>query len=403
MPTKDCMSGELEQLKRGVVEITSEAELVEMLQNGGALRVKCGFDPTAPDLHLGHAVLLRKLKQFQDWHHKVTIVIGDFTAAIGDPTGRNTLRPPLDRDEIASNAKQFVEQVLQILDKDKTCFAGNANWFDKQDSRKLLELMATQTVSQILEREDFSKRFDSEQPIHLHELVYPLLQGFDSVMLHADIEIGGTDQKFNLHMGRELQRKHGQKPQVVMTMPIINGIDGVQKMSKSLGNHIGLRESAADKFGKLMSIPDDLIAPYRRLLTDLPEPGEEHPMLLKKQTAHDIVRQFHGDEEADRVLQAWVHQFQQRGTPEMETVDVKAGDMVQYDDGWLVRVDQLLVSAGLASSKAEANRKIKEGAVTVDGNPCGREHSFRVWVPDSFPVARVLRLGRKWKRVQIVR
>lgn len=370
---------EVRALKQGTVEITHEPELRELLKQGRPLRVKCGFDPTAPELHLGHAVLLRKLRQFQDLGHEVVFVIGDFTATIGDPTGRNVQRPSLTEAQIEGNSAVFLKQAFLILNAEKTRVVRNSEWFKSPGD--LIKLMATHTLSQMLEREDFSKRFESEQPIHLHELMYPLLQGFDSVALEADIELGGTDQKFNLHAGRELQRQHGQRPQVIITMPIIVGTDGVNKMSKSLGNHIGLAEAASSQFAKLMSVSDETAVQFRQALTSMDAEG--HPKMMKKAMALAIVAMLHGAEEAFRAQDEWERQHERRERPEMETVTVPRD-----------RLDRVLVSAGLAPSNAEANRMIKAGAVSVDGT---KQFSNKFEFPDS---SAVVRLGRNWKRIE---
>src|SRR5438309_2478055 len=308
MPSFAPVDEQLTYLKKGSSEIIRESELREKLErsraSGTPLRVKAGFDPTAPDLHLGHTVLLRKLKHFQDLGHTVTFLIGDFTGMIGDPTGRSATRPPLSPEEIMRNAKTYMSQVYKILDSFKTEVRFNSEWFNKVKSEDWIRLAAKVTVSQMLEREDFHKRFQEEKPITMHELLYPLAQGYDSVALKADVELGGTDQKFNLLMGRELQRAYGQESQVVLTMPILEGLDGVQKMSKSLGNAIGIAEPPQEMYGKLMSISDELMWRYWELLTDLSmaqiellrsrcAKGEAHPMKVKKELAKRIVSEFH--------------------------------------------------------------------------------------------------------------
>jgi tyrosyl-tRNA synthetase len=362
------------------VEISHEAELADLFFNADRpLRIKCGFDPTAPELHLGHAVLLRKLRQFQDAGHIPVLIIGDFTAMIGDPTGRNAARPALSKEEIERNAAALEGQFFRVLDGGKKFeVVRNSSWF--QDPGELVKLMATHTVSQLLEREDFSKRFNEEKPIHLHELLYPLLQGWDSVMVDADVEIGGTDQTFNLHMGRELQRSVGRKPQVIITMPIIPGIDG-QKMSKSLGNHVGITEFPASQFAKLMSFSDEAAAEVRRAFEINRVDG--HPKQLKKWTAGLIVAMIHGPEAAQAAQEAWERQFERSEQPDMETVTVKRD-----------RLDRVLVAAGLATSNTEAQRKIQEGAVWVDGIR-QQDSRFLLSVPSA-----VLKLGRNWKRVE---
>src|SRR5271157_1180535 len=379
--TKESAHRALEIIRSGTVEITHEAELLALLQENRPLIVKCGFDATAPELHLGHAVLLRKMRQFQDLGHKVVFLIGDVTATIGDPTGRNAARPPVSWVEIAINANEFKKQCFTILDT-KTIVLYNSELWDPS-TEDLLRLMATTTVSQMLERDDFKKRFNEEQPIHLHELMYPLLQAMDSVMLNADIELGGTDQKFNLLQGRALQRHKGKKPQVCITMPIITGLDGVNKMSKSLGNHIGLLEPSSSMFAKLMSISDETMVEWRRALS-LPDPTEEHPKEQKKEMAHAIVEMLHGYIEADRAFVDWELQFELKQEPEMETITVPKD-----------RIDRVIVSAGLAPSNSDANRMIRAGAVSVDGEKV-LDNKFEL--PESF----VLKLGRNWKRVKFV-
>ncbi len=387
--TKESTDRALEIIRSGTVEITHEAELKALLNENRPLLVKCGFDPTAPDMHIGHAVLLRKMRQFQDLGHKVVFLIGDVTATIGDPTGRNAARPPVSWIEIAISANEFKKQCFTILDT-KTQIVLNSELWDPS-TEDLLRLMATTTVSQMLERDDFKKRFDNEQPIHLHEFMYPLFQAMDSVKLEADIELGGTDQKFNLLMGRTLQRHFGQKPQVCITMPIITGLDGVNKMSKSLGNHIGLAEPASVQFAKLMSISDETMVEWRRAFS-LPNPTEEHPKEQKKEMAHQIVEMIHGYIEADRAFVDWELQFELRQEPEMETVSVAI-----VHDGSVIRLDRLLVLAGMTSSNTIANRWIKDGALSIDGV---KQTSNKFTVP-SFPMTVVVKLGRNWKRVEI--
>lgn len=380
--TKESADRALRQLNvlgHGTVEITHAGEFLELLRENRPLKVKCGFDPTAPDLHLGHAVLLLKLRQFQDWGHQVIFVVGDFTASIGDPTGRNALRPPLSWEEIHRNAKTFKDQVFKILDESKTKIINNSAFF--KTPQHLIQLMSTTTLSQMLEREDFSKRFNEEKPIQLHELVYPLLQGWDSVAIGADIELGGTDQTFNLLMGRALQRHEGQKPQVVITMPIINGTDSVNKMSKSLGNQISLNESPASMFAKVMSVSDETMIQWRHVLTTMPD-SDEHPKQQKKALAQEIVWMLHSQHAASKALFDWEQQFEQRSQPEMKTVTVSRN-----------RLDKVLVAAGLAKSNTEANNLIKAGAVWIDGV---KQSDNKFELPESF----VLKLGRNWKRVE---
>src|SRR5271169_5721613 len=323
---------QLAYIKKGSAEIVKESELSAKLEksraSGKPLRVKAGFDPTAPDLHLGHTVLLRKLKHFQDLGHTVIFLIGDFTGMIGDPTGRSATRPPLSREQIAENAETYKAQVFRILSPEKTVVDFNSRWFSKFSAEDFIRLTAKYTVSQILEREDFHKRFHDEKPIAMHELLYPLAQGYDSVALEANVELGGTDQKFNLLVGRELQRAYGQESQVVLTTPILEGLDGVNKMSKSLGNAIGIHEPPLEMYGKVMSISDEMMWRYYELLTDLQVADiekmkrETHPMQAKKELARRIVEDFHSAEAAVKAAEDWGKQFQKNQVPE---------DVVQVD------------------------------------------------------------------------
>src|SRR5215813_15090258 len=376
MPGFAPVDEQIAYIKKGSAEIVKESELRAKLEKSRAsdkpLRVKAGFDPTAPDLHLGHTVLLRKLKHFQDLGHTVTFLIGDFTGMIGDPTGRSATRPPLSAEEIMRNSKTYLAQVYKILDKHKTATRFNSEWFDKLKSADWIRLAAKVTVSQMLEREDFHKRFQEEKPIALHELLYPLAQGYDSVMLQCDVELGGTDQKFNLLVGRELQRSSGQESQVVLTMPILEGLDGVQKMSKSLGNSIGIQEQPLEMYGKVMSISDAMMWRYYELLTDVQVADiekmkrEAHPMETKKDLARRIVADFHSAEAAAKAGEDWAKQFQKDEVPEsvgqitVPFAEVSAGDA--HD----IRLDKLLVRCGLAESVSDAARKLKQGSVRVD-------------------------------------
>src|SRR5271165_6531342 len=329
---------QLAYIKKGAAEIVKESELRAKLERslatGNPLRVKAGFEPTAPDLHLGHTVLLRKLKHFQDLGHTVIFLIGDFTGMIGDPTGRSATRPPLTREQIAENAETYKAQVFRILSPEKTVVDFNSRWFSKFSAEDFIRLTAKYTVSQMLEREDFHKRFHDERPIAMHELLYPLAQGYDSVALEADVELGGTDQRFNLLVGRELQRAYGQESQVVLTMPILEGLDGVNKMSKSLGNAIGIQEVPLEMYGKLMSISDELMWRYYELLTDVQVAEiekmkrEAHPMQAKKELARRIVRDFHSAEAAAKAGEDWAKQFQKDEVPDdVEEVLVKYADV----------------------------------------------------------------------------
>jgi tyrosyl-tRNA synthetase len=342
-------------------------------------RVKAGFDPTAPDLHLGHTVLIRKLRHFQQLGHTVIFLIGDATALIGDPTGRNVTRKPLTREEIDRNAETYKEQVFKILDAEKTEVRYNSEWLNELGFEGMIRLAAKFTVSQMLEREDFHKRFQDEQPISVHELLYPMAQGYDSVALKADVELGGTDQKFNLMRGRDLQRDAGQPPQVILMTPILEGLDGVQKMSKSLGNAIGIQEPAGEMYGKLMSISDELMWKYYTYLTDLKASeieemqskaaaGKLHPMQAKKDLAWGIVKDFHSTEAADAAAENWAKQFQQRAVSEdLPVVQVSLSGDGLLDGEGAVRLPKLLVTAGLAASTGDATRKLGENAVSVDG------------------------------------
>jgi len=406
---------QLAYIKKGSSEIIRGSELSSKLEksraSGTPLRVKAGFDPTAPDLHLGHSVLLRKLKHFQDLGHTVIFLIGDFTGMIGDPTGRSATRPPLSPEEIMRNAKTYMSQVYKILDSFKTEVRFNSEWFNKVKSEDWIRLAAKVTVSQMLEREDFHKRFQEEKPITMHELLYPLAQGYDSVALKADVELGGTDQKFNLLMGRELQRAYGQESQVVLTMPILEGLDGVQKMSKSLGNAIGIQEPPLEMYGKIMSISDEMMWRYYELLTDVQLPEiekmkrESHPMTAKKDLARRIVADFHSADAAAKAADDWAKQFQKDEVPaSAEQVSVKFGDIewsTSEDSaasvagrGQLgIKLDRLLVKCGLADSATDATRKLKEGAVKVRDSV---EHSPRIYVAE-LPVTIALRVGKRVK------
>ncbi len=361
----------LEQIKRGAQEILVESELVERLQNGRPLRVKAGFDPTAPDLHLGHTVLLNKLRQFQDLGHEAIFLIGDFTGMIGDPTGKNVTRKPLSRDEVIENARTYEAQIFKILDPEKTLVMFNSSWMSDMNAADLIQLASRHTVARMLERDDFSRRYTAGQPIAIHEFIYPLVQGYDSVALRADVELGGTDQKFNLLVGRQLQESYGQKPQVVLTMPILEGLDGTQKMSKSLGNYIGIGEAPDEMFGKLMSISDDLMWRYFELLSfrSLAEietlkrevAAGVNPRDVKFELGREIVARFHSPSDAERAQSNFVARFRQGAMPEnMPEVRLAAGEQG-------LAIANVLKEAGLTSSTSEALRMIKQGAVRVDG------------------------------------
>jgi tyrosyl-tRNA synthetase len=383
---------QLEYLHKGAAEIIRVSDLRERLElsrrDNRPMRVKAGFDPTAPDLHLGHTVLMRKLKHFQDLGHQVIFMIGDFTSLIGDPTGRSVTRKPLTSEEIAQNAKTYTDQVFRILDRDKTEVRFNSEWLSTLGFEGIVRLASQFTVSQMLEREEFHRRFNNEQPISLHELLYPLSQGYDSVALRADVELGGTDQKFNLLIGRELQRHYNQPSQIVLMTPIIEGLDGVQKMSKSLGNAIGIHEPAQEMYGKLMSISDELMWRYWTFLTDLRQSqiekmqadvasGALHPMEAKKALARTIVAGFHSEEAARKADEDWAMRFQQRNVEataeevvvELRQVAVAASlDLALSDQSHPldINVAKLLVALGLKSSRTEAERQVTAG-VNIDG------------------------------------
>jgi tyrosyl-tRNA synthetase len=388
MSTFAPVDEQLTYIKKGAAEIIRESDLRAKLEksraSGKPLRVKLGMDPTAPDLHLGHTVVLRKLKHFQDLGHTVIFLIGDFTGMIGDPTGRSVTRPPLTREQIEQNAETYKAQVFKILDPQKTVVDFNRRWMGAFTADDFVRLMAKYTVSQMLEREDFHKRFQDEKPISMHELLYPLVQGYDSVALQADVELGGTDQKFNLLVGRELQRAYGQESQVVLTTPILEGLDGVQKMSKSLNNAIGIHEPPLEMYGKLMSVSDEMMWRYYELLTDVQIPeiaamkgdvgsGALHPMKAKKDLAARIVADFYDPETAGKAAEDWAKQFQKDQVPESaeEIFVVLAeigGHVADTERGAAatVRTDRLLVKCGLATSTTDAARKLKQGSVRVD-------------------------------------
>lgn len=357
---------QLSIIKRGTVEIIEEEELLKKLKEGRPLRVKAGFDPTAPDLHLGHTVLLQKLRQFQQLGHEVYFVIGDFTAMIGDPTGRSETRPPLSREEVLENAKTYEHQVFKILDPEKTNIVFNSTWLSELGTEGIIKLAGKYTVARMLERDDFSKRFKEGIPIYIHEFIYPLLQGYDSVFLKADVELGGTDQKFNLLVGRDLQRAFGQEPQVCITLPLLVGLDGVRKMSKSYQNYIAIQEEPESMFGKIMSISDDLMWEYYTLLTDYTEEEIEnfkknlHPMEAKKKLAHYIVERFHGKEQADKALEFFVKTFSQREFPEEAPI-------IEVPYGLKRRAYELLFELGIEGSKNSARRVVEGGGLRING------------------------------------
>jgi tyrosyl-tRNA synthetase len=389
------------------------ARLEESRKTGVPLRIKAGFDPTAPDLHLGHTVLMRKLRHFQQLGHTVIFLIGDSTALIGDPTGKNVTRKPLTREEINTNAETYKDQVFKILDRDKTEVRYNSEWLGELGFEGMIRLAAKFTVSQMIEREDFHKRFKEEQPISVHELLYPMAQGYDSVALHADVELGGTDQKFNLMRGRDLQRDAGQKPQIVLMTPILEGLDGVQKMSKSLGNAIGIKDPAPDMYGKLMSINDELMWKYWIFLTDKTQSeidamraavssGKLHPMQAKKDLAHSITADFHSAAEATAAAENWATQFQQKGIaediPEVQISILTEGLFsTDADSGTepTLRIPKLLQLVGLAPSTGEATRKLAENAVSINGE----KFTERTIAREALGNSPTLRLGKKSVRV----
>ena len=367
LPAKE----QLKTLRRGTSEIIDEKDLAQLLEKGMPLRIKAGFDPTAPDLHLGHTVLLHKMKQFQDLGHEVIFLIGDFTGMIGDPTGRSETRKNLTPDEVKKNAKTYLKQVFKILDPAKTTVAFNSTWMDKMGAAGMLKLASRQTVARMMERDDFKKRYAGGQSIAIHEFMYPLVQGWDSVALESDVELGGTDQKFNLLMGRELQKSEGQRPQTVLMMPLLEGLDGVQKMSKSLNNYIGITDSPTDMFGKIMSISDDLMWRYYELLSF--KPIEEiasyktkiaeglNPRDVKIDLAKELIARFHDEASAQSAHDEFINRFQKGAMPDdMPELEVIA-------EGGEIAIANLLKEAGLVVSTSEAYRMIKQGAAKIDG------------------------------------
>jgi tyrosyl-tRNA synthetase len=379
------LAPQLALLARGADEILKREELEARLKLGRPLRIKAGFDPTAPDLHIGHTVLLNKLRQFQDLGHQVIFLIGDFTGMIGDPTGKNATRKPLTREDVLANARTYEAQVFKVLDRERTEVRFNSEWFGKMDASDMIRLAAQHTVARMLERDDFSKRYAAQQPIAIHEFLYPLVQGYDSVALKADVELGGTDQKFNLLMGRGLQEHYGQKPQVVLTMPLLEGLDGVQKMSKSLGNYIGIDEPAIDIVTKAMKIGDDLMWRWIELLSfeigieeaaalkrDIAA-GALNPRDVKLRLARELAARFHDAAAADQAVAGWNAAVRGEG----DTASLPLTDVVVPAEG--LRIAALLTAAGLTPSNSEANRKLKERSVRVDGEVC--EDAARVFVP----------------------
>lgn len=393
---------QLAQMSFGAAEILPLDELRKKLERAVAtntpLRVKLGLDPSAPDIHLGHTVVLRKLKQFQDLGHQIVLIIGDFTGRIGDPSGKSAARKPLTEEQVLANAKTYEDQIFKILDRDKTEVHFNSEWLGKMNFADVLTLAAKYTVARMLERDDFHKRYTEERPISLHEFMYPLMQGYDSIAIKADIEFGGTDQKFNLIVGRHLQSETGMEPQVVITMPLLEGLDGVQKMSKSLGNYIGIDEEPTEMYGKAMSIPDELMARYFMLVTDMPREEQEqlaqglkdgsvHPRDAKMLLAKTIVELYHGAAAAEAAEQEFVRVFQERDLPsEMEELAIDAGEV------WL---PQLLNTAGMVSSNSEGKRMIQQGSVRVNGEKVTEENC-------TLQNDDVLQVGkRKYRRIRL--
>lgn len=397
---------QLTYIKKGLAELIREEDLRERLiasaKDNRPLRVKAGFDPTAPDLHLGHTVLLRKMKHFQDLGHTVIFLIGDMTGLIGDPTGRNITRPPMTREEIDRNAETYKEQVFKILDPHKTEIRFNSEWLEHMQYPQIVDLCARYTVARLLERDDFSKRFKEGIPISVHELLYPLAQAYDSVALKCDVEMGGTDQKFNLLVGRELQRDFGQPPQIVATVPLLEGLDGVEKMSKSKGNYIGINEPPKVIFRKTMQISDDLMFRYYELLTDMPMTqiaalradvveGRRDPMEVKMDLARQLVADYYSDAEADDAREAFDREVR-KGLEPADTETVELPESARTEKG--IRVDKLLAGVGLSDSVTDAVRKLKAGAVEINGEI----HKDLLLAGASGLL--VLRVGKKWKRVK---
>lgn len=370
---------QLELIERGVVDCISREELKNKLarsaKTGKPLKIKAGFDPTAPDLHVGHTVLLQKMKHFQDLGHEVYFLIGDFTGFIGDPTGKSETRKPLTREDIAKNAETYKEQVFKILDPEKTRIAFNSEWLGKIDSFDMIRLASELTVARMLERDDFKKRFEGGRPISIHEFLYPLIQGYDSVAMEADVELGGTDQLFNLLVGRDLQRSRGQEPQIVLTMPLLEGLDGINKMSKSLGNYIGITDPANDIYGKTMSVTDELMFRYYELLSDLTsyeidklkqglEQGTLHPKEIKQKLARELTARFHSEEEAVQAQQNFENVFAKHDLPD----DLPEFKLSSDEPVWLPK---LMVDSGMVSSTSDGRRMIKQNAVSIDGEKVG--------------------------------
>ncbi len=390
---------QLEIIKRGAVEVIVEADLLKKLEksvaDGKPLRVKAGFDPTAPDIHLGHSVLLNKMRQFQELGHEVIFLIGDFTGMIGDPTGKSETRKHLSRDEVLENAKTYQAQIYKILDPEKTTIAFNSEWMSRMNAADLIQLAAKQTVARMLEREDFKKRYESQLPISIHEFLYPLIQGYDSVALKADVELGGTDQKFNLLVGRELQKEYGQEPQSIVMMPLLEGLDGVNKMSKSLGNYIGINDPAKEIFGKVMSVSDDLMLRYYELVSAVSLDGLEtlkedvksgvlHPMEAKKRLASELADRFCAPGEGTKAREDFEKVFSKKNLPEdMPVVEIAW-------EGENMKLVKIMALAGVAKSNSEARRLVQQGAVEVDQQPM-KDVEALLPVSGSY----ILRVGKK--------
>ncbi len=390
------------EIRRGAEEILVETELIERLETGKPLRVKVGFDPTAPDLHLGHTVLINKMRQFQDLGHEIIFLIGDFTGMIGDPSGKNATRPALSPEEIDQNALTYKEQVFKILDPDKTIVDFNSRWGNELGAEGMIRLASRYTVARMLERDDFSTRYRDSQPIAVHEFLYPLMQGYDSVALKADVELGGTDQKFNLLVGRELQKQYGLEPQIVLTVPLLEGLDGVQKMSKSLGNSVGITESPIEMYGKLMSISDELMWRYFELLsfrplTDIRGLQEEvaagaNPRDVKYQLAHEIVERFHSPGDAEKAHQSFVNQFQRGEVPD----DIAEVDIDNQSKD--MPVANVIKSAGLVGSTSEVYRLMAQGAVRIDGERV-TDHKLAI----KTGVSTLVQVGkRRFARIRVI-
>lgn len=396
------VTGSLELIRRGTDEVLPEELLIKKLQRGKPLKIKAGFDPTAPDLHIGHTVLINKLRQFQELGHEVIFLIGDFTGMIGDPTGKSATRPPLTRDEVVENAKTYEHQIFKILDPSKTTVLFNSSWMGEMSAVDLIQLAAKHTVARMLERDDFNKRYGSGQAIAVHEFLYPLIQGYDSVVLKADVELGGTDQKFNLLVGRQLQEAYQQEPQVVITMPILEGLDGVQKMSKSLNNYIGITDAAEEMFGKIMSISDDLMWRYFELLSFRPMTEIEgwkgeiaqgaNPRDVKTRLAEELVERFHSREAAVKAHEAFVARFQKGQLPD----EMPEFEFTSPNGGYPIA--NLLKDAELVKSTSEAMRMIKQGAVRIDGERvAGHDLTMEVGSTHVYQVGK-----RRFARISVI-